>query len=121
MLGSVNNLEAAIRRSLRVPPELQSHFTLNTTGLGGVFLEYYSNNSGGVATLNSHVWFSISFDTTDGMGRYIGDNIGVTMHRYYNIKPFRSVKTKQPYQKVVDKVNNWILANREYLLRAMEN
>ena len=121
MLGSVFNLEKAIASSIVIPPELRSHFIFSTTGLGGVFLEYYSNNSGGVNSLNSRVMFQVSFDTTDGAGRYIGDSVGMEIHRYRNIKPFRSVKTKLPYQQVVAKLNKWLVANKTFLMQAMEN
>ncbi len=120
MLGSVYNLEVAIAKSIRIPNELQHNFMIRTTGLGGVFLEFYSDSTGGVNTMNSLTQFSISFDTTDGMGRYIGDNVGMERRRYRNIKPFRSIKKKQPYTDVVDKLNRWIEKNRQYLYNSIQ-
>lgn len=121
MLGSVVNLERAIASSISIPVELRNNFMFKTTPLGGIFLDFYSNNLGGVATLNSAVQFSISFNTCDGMGRYVGDNVGMEMYRYRNIKPFRSVKTKIPYQDVVKKLNKWLEANKVHLMNVIEN
>lgn len=120
MTGSVVNLERSIASLIKILASLKHNFTFKTTGLGGLFLEYYSNNHGGVATMNSRVQFSINFNTTDNMGRYIGDNVGMEMHRYRNIKPIRSVKTKLPYQEVVGKLNRWIENNEGYLVKAIE-
>lgn len=120
MLGSVQSLEEAIRSSVRIPVSLSNNIRFRTTGLGGVFIEYKSDSRGGVASMNSTTQFTIMFITTDGAGRYTGDNIGVEMTHCINIKSMRGIKKLQPYEKVVAKVNKWLSDNESYLFNCIQ-
>jgi hypothetical protein len=117
----LENLHNMIKASIIIPPQLSRHLYYSTTGLGGLFLNYNSNTSSQLALYNSKVHFSLYFLTTDGQGRYRGEDIGLEVSKSRNIKPLRGVSKALPYSKVVDKLNKWLQENTSYLISSLEN
>lgn len=121
MFGSVCALENAIRSSISIPAKLQNNCRITTTGMGGVFIEYYSDSSSNLNMLNSKVLWKMFFDTTGRFGSYNGDIVGVEMTQCRGIRAMRGVKTKKPWEDVVAKVNKWIAENEEFLYSSIVN
>lgn len=121
MDNRVAQLEEMIRQSIIIPNSLLNNCRITTTGLGGVFIEFYSNTSDRLACENSKYQFRLMFDTTDGGGRFEGLDIGLEVTRAWNIKMMRGIKKKKPWQEVVKKVNDWLSKNEVSLYGLIEN
>lgn len=121
MDNRVVQLESKIRQSILIPESLRNNCTITTTGLGGVFIVYCSNSSSRLDMDNSQVQLRISFDTTDGFGRYIGEEIGVEVTRAWGIKAMQGIKKKRHWQEVVAKVNKYLNDNEAYLYSCIVN
>lgn len=117
-----NATEQLIMNELIIPEFLRANMRFSTTGIGGLFLEYASNNKGGVATLNSKVSFKISFDTcTKHNTMYPMNLAGCEMYRTHNIRAMMSILQPVNYMEVVKRVNNWIYKNKALLANSIEN
>jgi hypothetical protein len=115
------NLHEAIKASIIIPPQLAGHLFYSTTGLGGLFLNYRSNTSSQLAMHNSKVHFCLYFHTTDGQGRFRGEDVGLEVSQKRNIVPLRGVNKPLHYSKVVDRVNKWVQENIHLLVLSLEN
>ena len=114
-------LETKIRTDVKIPISIKNNLIFKTTGLGGIFLHYACNSATPLKVLNSKVSFKLMFDTGDAFNRYEGDICGLEVMHQRGIKCLRGIKQKQPYEKVVEKVNKWLLENEEFLYASIEN
>ena len=118
--GCIDALDAVIRESINIPDELRNNMEIKMTELGGVILEYYS--LGRQKNKNrSNVIFSIYFDTGSAFGTYDATNIRIKVLNYKNIKMLHCSDICRPYQKVLNKVNRWIVLNKDYLINSIEH
>lgn len=115
-------LEDVIRSNILIPQSLASNCKVTTTGMGGVFIEFYSNLASSLKARNSEVQFRIMFDTTLNNGKFEGTDIGVEMYTHRGIPaPLRAIKKKKPYAEVIIKVNRWLADNELYLFDHINN
>ena len=114
-----------ILNNIVIPRSIQSNCKLSVTGLGGTFLEFWSNNKGGIMTMNSKVMFSIYFVDSDKYNRPC--NLwGMDFNRQrglslIGVKPLRGVKKPIKPIKIIQKVNKYLADNERALFSAIEN
>lgn len=117
----VNILDQKIYSAIRIPPRLMNNIQITTTGLGGIFVAYYSNSTDYRSALNSKVLIKFSFPDTDGFGRYVGDACGLEVTQCRGVKRPRNILKYTDYLQVVEKVNKWFADNEEFLYNSIEN
>jgi hypothetical protein len=110
-----------LKRLIVIPPQLTNNIFYSTTGLGGLFLNYRSDTSSNLRSLNSKVQFTLYFNTTTNSGVFLGENIGFELTQKRNISNLRGVNKPIHYTKVVDKLNKWFQENTNFLYENIEN